>query len=223
MRRKYESYKSYATATMDSLLSPEDRRDAIVYHANNLASCYLRNDGNGKFTLQQLPAQAQLSTLCGMSVSDFDGDGNLDVVINGNDYGTEVGTGRYDALNGLMLKGDGEGNFKPLSILQSGIYIPGNGKSLVQLRNNKNECLMAAAENRGPLRVFKLKKSNSCITIKPNDLYALIKLKNGKIQKKEFYYGASYLSQSARFLDINSNIKSVEIVNSKGEKRYLNF
>ena len=31
------------------------------------------------------------------------------LVINGNDYGTEVTTGRYDALNGLMLKGNGKG------------------------------------------------------------------------------------------------------------------
>ena len=73
MRRKYETYKSYATATMDSVLPADERKDAVIYHANNLASCYLRNDGNGKFTLQKLPMQAQLSMLCGMSVSDFDG------------------------------------------------------------------------------------------------------------------------------------------------------
>ncbi len=63
-----------------------------------------------------------------MAVDDFDGDGNLDVIINGNDWGTEVTVGRYDALNGLLLSGDGKGNFTPLSILESGIYIPGNGK-----------------------------------------------------------------------------------------------
>jgi hypothetical protein len=223
MRRKYEDYKSYATATMDSLLSADDRKDAVIYHANNLASCYLRNDGNGKFTLQNLPALAQLSMLCGMVVSDFDDDGNLDVVINGNDYGTEVGTGRYDALNGLMLKGDGKGNFKPLSIMQSGIFIPGNGKSLVQLRNNKNECMLAASENRGPLRVFKLKENVNCISVKPDDAYATVELRNGQKRKQEFYYGVSYLSQSSRFLNINKSIRSVQIFNTKGEQRIINF
>ena len=44
-----------------------------------------------------------------MAVDDFDGDGNLDGVMNGNDYGTEVtASGSYDALNGLMMKGDGK-------------------------------------------------------------------------------------------------------------------
>jgi hypothetical protein len=73
-----------------------------------------------------------------METGDFDGDGNLDVVMNGNDYGSDASVGRYDALNGLMLKGDGKGGFKPLSILQSGIYIPGNGKALVKLRDKRS-------------------------------------------------------------------------------------
>jgi hypothetical protein len=223
MRRKYIDYKTYSAATMDSVLPADQRKDAIIYHANDLASAYLRNDGNGKFTLQNLPAQAQLSMLCGMSVADFNGDGNLDVVINGNDYGTEVNTGRYDAMNGLMMKGDGNGNFIPLSIMQSGIYIPGNGKSLVHLRNNKNECMLAASENRGPLRVFKLKKAVNYLPVKPDDQYALIQLKNGKQRREEFYYGASYLSQSARLLSIDNTVSFVRIFNGKGGNRLVNF
>ena len=158
-----------------------------------------------------------------MSVADFDGDGNLDVVINGNDFSTEVNTGRYDALNGLMLKGDGKDNFTPLSILQSGIYIPGNGKSLVQLRNNKNECLLAAAENRGPLRVFRLKNNITALLVKPQDAYAIVELKNGKKRREEFYYGCSYLSQSARFLNVSSAVRSATIFNTKGESYTVNF
>lgn len=223
MRRKYESYKSYAVAPMDSLLSPADLKGAIIYHVNELASAYLRNDGNGKFVLSKLPAMAQFSMLCGMSVADFDDDGNLDVVINGNDYGTEVGTGRYDALNGLMMKGDGKGGFTPFSIMQSGIYIPGNGKSLALLRNNKNECLLAATENRGPLRVFKLNKKITCLPVQPFDTYAIIELKNGKKRRVEFYYGMSYLSQSSRLININDPVKSVQIFDASGSSRTLNF
>jgi hypothetical protein len=123
-RIRYQNYKSFATATMDEFLTPEMRKGAVRLKANMLQSCYLRNDGNGKFTAIPLPIEAQMSELCGITVDDFDGDGNLDVVMNGNDYSTEVTTGRYDAFNGLMLKGDGKGGFKPLSIMQSGIYIP---------------------------------------------------------------------------------------------------
>jgi hypothetical protein len=127
IKKRYTNYKSYAAATMDEVITPEMRNGALRLKSNTSASCFLRNDGNGKFTMIPLPSQAQVSAINGMVVDDFDGDGNLDVMINGNDYGTEVGVGRYDALNGLMLKGDGKGHFNPQSILQSGIYIPGDG------------------------------------------------------------------------------------------------
>src|SRR5258708_18272954 len=122
---------------MDEVLTPEQRKGALRLKSNTSKSCYLRNDGNGKFTMIPLPNQTQVSAINGMVVDDFDGDGNLDVMINGNDFGTEVGVGRYDALNGLMLKGDGKGHFNPQSILQSGVYIPGDGRALVKLQNSK--------------------------------------------------------------------------------------
>ena len=170
-----------------------------------------------------LPAQAQISVLNGMVAEDFDGDGNLDVLINGNDYGTEVSVGRYDALNGLLLKGDGNGNFIPQSILESGIYIPGNGKALAKLRSSTGKYLIAATQNRGPLKMFELKRNNKFIALQSNDFSVEIKYKNGKMQKQEFYYGCSFLSQSARFLNINRNMVSANIFNSKGVATKVNF
>jgi hypothetical protein len=159
--------------------------------------------------------------LCGIAVEDVDGDGNLDAIINGNDYGTEVATGRYDALNGLVLKGNGKGNFTPQTILQSGLFIPGDGKALVKIRNNKGNCLLVAGQNRGPIKVFKLKTNVQCIALQPTDASATIEYKNGTVQKQECYYGNSFLSQSARFINIGSNIAAVTITDDKGNKRKL--
>jgi hypothetical protein len=219
LRKKYTNYKSFAVATMDDILSPEQRKGALRLKANMLKSCFLRNDGKGKFTLIPLPIEAQFSALDGMETGDFDGDGNLDVVINGNDYGTDVSIGRYDALNGLMLKGDGKGNFKPLSILQSGIYIPGNGKALVKLRDTKGNLLLAASQHKSALKVFKTSNSAKTISVSPNDAYALITYQNGKTTKQEFYYGSSFLSQSGRFLTLTGNIRAVTITDYSGKIR----
>lgn len=219
LKKKFPDYKSFAGATMDDVLSPEQRSGALRLKANYFQSSFLRNDGNGKFTVIPLPKEAQVSVLNGMVAEDFDGDGNLDIAINGNDYGTEVGVGRYDALNGLILKGDGKGNFKPLSPLESGFYVPGNGKALVKLLDNKGNLLLVASQNKDALKVFKLKSKADHIPILPDDLYATITYKNGSIQKQEFYYGSSFLSQSARFLIISSKMKSVVIVNNLGKLR----
>ena len=221
LKKKFTDYKSFAVATMDEILTPEQRKAALRLKANMLQSCFLRNDGNGRFTLVPLPVEAQFSSLNGMEVGDFDGDGNLDVVINGNDYGTDVSIGRYDALNGLMLKGDGKGNFKPLSILQSGIYIPGNGKALVKLRDAKGHVFLAASQNKDSLKVFKLNIEAKTIAVKPLDAYAIIKYKNGKTEKQEFYYGSSFLSQSARFIKLEDDMTSVVVYDENGASRVI--
>lgn len=219
MRIKYQNYKSFAVSTMDSVLTPEMRKGALRLKANILQSVYLRNDGGGKFAMIPLPVEAQMSQLSGIVVDDFDGDGNLDITLNGNDFGTEVSTGRYDGFNGLMLKGDGKGGFKPLTIMQSGIYLPGDGKALVKLRGANGKYLLAATQYKDALKVFELKKPVQTVALQPMDMFATIKYKNGKTAKQEFYNGASFLSQSGRFFNVNRSMASVTVTDNSGRTR----
>lgn len=221
IKKRYPNFKPFALATMAEILTPEQRQGALRLKANMLQSCYLRNEGGGKFTMIPLPLAAQVSVLNGMLVDDFDGDGNLDVLINGNDYGTQVDIGRYDALNGLLLKGDGAGGFTPMSILQSGIYIPGDGKALVKLRGAGGRYLVAASQYKDDLKVFELKRRPAPLAIGPDDRSALIRFKTGKVQKVEFYYGSSFLSQSARFLPVDSTMAEVTITDVMGRTRRI--
>jgi hypothetical protein len=221
MRRKFPTYNSFAEATMDNVLSREDRKNALILQANDLQSSLLLNMGPEDFKLSALPLQAQFSQINGILAEDFDGDGNIDLLLNGNDYGTEVSVGRYDALNGLFLKGDGQGHFQPLSIWQSGIFIPGNGKSLVKLRSAGGDCLVAAAQNRGELKIFLLKRKCKTLVLQPLETRAEILYKNGKTGVQEFYYGSSFLSESGRFLLLSDSVSSVTVINNIGRKRKI--
>lgn len=220
-RARFTNYKSYAVATMDQLFTKEQMNGALIVRANNLSSVYCRNDGNGKFTITPLPLLAQVSALNGMVVDDFDGDGNLDIAINTNDYSTDVNVGRYDGLNGLLLKGDGKGNFKPQSMLESGICIQGNGKALVKLRGKNGQYLLAASQNRGPMKVYTLKRNVRTIALQPNDASIELIFKDGRKQKQELYYGASFLSQSARFISIDGNVVGVKVTDRHNQSRQL--
>ena len=221
MRARFKTYKSFALATMDQVLTPEERKDALVLKATNLNSCWLKNLGGSRFELVPLPVQAQLSVINGMSVQDFDGDGNLDVILNTNDYGTDVFIGRYDALNGLYLKGDGKGNFIPYTMAQSGVCIPGNGKGLVTVAGAGNRLLVLAGQNRGPLKAFQVNHRGKLIPAGPLDRSALIRYRNGTVQKREINYGSSFLSQSGRYIWVDDLVQSVEITDSRGRKRKL--
>jgi hypothetical protein len=204
---------------MGDVLSPEQWNGALRLKATMLQSCYLRNEGGGKFTMIPLPVDAQFSMVNGMVADDFDGDGNLDLLINGNDYSTSVGIGQYDAFYGLLLKGDGNGNFKPLPMLESGVCIPGDGKALIRLRGTNNRYMIAASQRQGNLELFELKKKQGMVSISPDDRYALLSLKNGKIQRQELNQGSSFLSQSSSFLNIGDQVMSVRIANKKGALR----
>lgn len=223
LRAKFTNYHSYAEATMQDVLSADQMKNALRLKATELRSCYFKNDGDGKFTVVPLPLEAQVSALNGMVADDFDADGNLDLLFNGNDFGTDVSIGRYDALNGLLLKGNGKGEFAPLSIARSGIYLPGDGKALVKLRGASNNYLMAASEHLGPLQIFQLNANVSMLKIDDTDQSAVITYKNGSHTKQEFYYGSSFISQSSRFILINDKITQVSIKNNSGITRLVKF
>ena len=223
MRAKFQNYKTYASATFDKVLSPGELKDALVLEATDFSSSIILNKGNAKFEIRSLPVAAQISVINGMSAEDFDNDGNLDLVINGNDYGTEVSVGRYDAFNGLFLKGDGKGNFQPKSITESGIYIPGNGKAVVKSMSADGKCILFASQNRGALKVFRYNKEVSAVAVTALERTALIHLKNGKTRRQELNYGSSFLSQSGRFVLIDKSIASVEIKDSHSNTRKITF
>jgi len=92
---------------------------------------------------------------------------------------------------------------------------------LVKVMGAKGNYLLAASQNRGALKIFELKRDARLVKIQPMDQYATIKYKNGKISKQEFYYGDSFLSQSGRYINIDSSMASVTVTDNYGHTRNL--
>lgn len=223
IRRDFPRYEKYGQATIDSIFTEEDLEGAVIYHANHMESSYIENEGNGKFKIKALPVEAQFAPIYGMLSRDINGDGNLDVLAVGNSYATEVFTGRYDALNGLYLQGDGKGNFIPVELSKSGWFIPGDGKGLAELRGKQGESIFLATQNQDSLKIFSQKQTTSgnIIRLQPMDAWAEITMHDGRKRKQEFYYGSTYLSQSTRKVYINDQVSSVRIYDFAGNRRQV--
>jgi hypothetical protein len=69
------------------------------------------------------------------------------------------------------------------------------------------------------MKVYQLNSRSNTMSPAATDSYALITYKNGKTEKQEFYYGSSFLSQSARFVKLNDQIVSVTFFDDKNTGR----
>ncbi len=220
IKKHFNNYSLYANAQMPDVLKNFNRDNEQKLSAINYQSVWIENKGNFTFQLHALPAMAQWSPVFGITVNDFNGDGNPDIALTGNDFSMTPELGRSDALNGLVLQGDGTGNFRPLSTVQSGVFIPGNGKALLQLSVGGNIAL-AASQNAGPLRLFINKNKEQLVPAAPNETAAIVQLKNGKERRAEFCYGSSFLSQSSRFVQMNPAVKAVTFFSSGKQTRVI--
>ena len=132
IKKKFEDYASFSTATLEDVYTEEYLEDALHYQVTSFASVFLENTKDG-FVTHPLPNLAQISSINQILVQDFDGDTHLDITIAGNLYSSEVETPRNDASNGLFLKGDGKGGFVPVENRKSGWFTPGDVKDMAEI------------------------------------------------------------------------------------------
>lgn len=223
-RRKFKRFKDYARASIDQLLTPNEKKDALVLRASNLTTSYVENLGQGQFKLKGLPLQVQVAPVNGMVVSDYNDDGNLDVAMVGNNFSNEVFVGRYDAFTGLVLLGNGNGDFEVVKSSESKFYVPGDAKGLAAVILGREQGLIAT-QNRDSLKFFvPSKRSNFKIfDPQPLDCSGELESDNHKKQKIEFYYGSGYLSQSSRSVLLGAAARKIKIYDAQGHSRAVTF
>ena len=144
---KFKDYKSFSEATLVEVYTKKSLDSSLHYQVKSFASIYIENKDGTEFKVHELPVEAQLSSINQVLVKDFDKDGNMDAVVAGNLYASEVETPRNDAGYGLFLKGNGMGGFDPISASESGLFISGDVKDMALISNKKTEYIISAKNN----------------------------------------------------------------------------
>jgi ASPIC and UnbV./FG-GAP repeat. len=155
LEKKYPTYESYKDQQITDIFTPEQLKNSIRLDASLLETSVFINDGKGHFTRKQLPVEAQFSPVYAAAVGDYNGDGNLDILLGGNLYNVKPELGRYDASYGAFLAGDGHGNFSFIPPKTSGLHLDGEIRDFKQVKTSAGKILVVARSN-DSLQVFKV-------------------------------------------------------------------
>jgi len=112
LSKKYPDYESFKDADIYDIFTESQLNTSTIIEVNNLKTILLINEGDFKFEIKDLPKEVQFTPIYAIATSDFDKDGDLDILLGGNLNGVMPEFGRYDASFGNYLENLGNNNFK---------------------------------------------------------------------------------------------------------------
>jgi len=153
MRTRFQDYKSYAEATLTDIFTKEELEGASHLKSNFLKTAYFESNAAGKLKEKQLPLEVQSSPVYTVTAYDFDQDGKKDLLFCGNSNRARLRFGKYDANYGVLLKGDGKGNFNYVTQNKSGFALKGDVRSVLPIGNT-----LLFGINQQELKAYKVNK-----------------------------------------------------------------
>jgi len=153
--KKYLKHENYKDQTVEDIFSQDDLQNTIKYDVYQTRSLILWND-KGKFSLKELPLQTQLSPVYGIFAGDLDNDGNVDLILGGNQFNAKPQTGIYGAGTGTVLKSMGNREFKVLDIAESGLNLNGQIRDIKKIIIQGKSHILVAMNN-DQLKIYEVK------------------------------------------------------------------
>ena len=155
--RGIRNYRDYASRNLSDLIDPQKLEESLKKQVRELRSIVLLNDGNGSYQKVPLPFDAQLFPVKAIHTDDFNGNGHKDILLAGNLYDVKPSMGgRQDAGYGLLLIGDGQGNFEAVHYHESGFLVKGQARSIQKLSSNNGTPQVIVARNNDSVMLFRL-------------------------------------------------------------------
>lgn len=132
LRSKFTNYESYADAKLTDILEPDALEKAKVLKANHLRTSLFLSTSTPGFEFVDLPENAQYSPAHAITIEDYNGDGNKDLLLFGNSDYFKLRIGKFDANYGTILLGNGEGKFEYVPQNVSGLNVRGDVRSAIR-------------------------------------------------------------------------------------------
>jgi hypothetical protein len=148
----------YSKRTIQGLFKPEILSTTLVRAVEVSESVIAVNEGNGKFSIVVLPDQVQWSCVCGIACTDINSDGNLDMILGGNNFDFKPQFSQQDASYGQVLLGDGKMNFALKNSNESGFLVRGQVRHIKLFTDKKGNRYVVVAINNEKPRVLRINR-----------------------------------------------------------------
>ncbi|WP_170110486.1 VCBS repeat-containing protein [Flavilitoribacter nigricans] len=143
LSEKFETYEEFGGSNLNEIFGSK-LNTAQNFQAKTFASAYIENLGDGQFEWKPLPSLAQVSSINNILIKDYDSDGFKDLLVSGNLHSSEIETPRNDAGTGLLLRGNGRGDFVPVPVRESGFFAFHDAKDMKTIKVGNREIILVA-------------------------------------------------------------------------------
>lgn len=153
-KKRFPDYTSYGNAHWTEVLTDDIQQSMTTHQITSMASGWLENRPDTAI-FHPWPGAAQWAPIQGIAIGHWSDGERPDLLLSGNNYGTETSTGRYDAFSGLWLSPKKKNQFQARTFAESGFFVPGDGRELasIPLAPHGNTAVLAA-QNNGQLLLF---------------------------------------------------------------------
>ena len=148
-------HQQYASKSIQELFTPELINSSTVKVFNYPSSCIAYNKGNGNFKLVKLPPESQFSCINEILPLDVNGDGKIDLVTGGNQFGFLPQFERLDGSFGDILINRGNDQFKPVKANKTGLSLKGEMRDIQTVNTKKGWVYIFLQNNEFP-ELYKL-------------------------------------------------------------------
>ena len=150
LKKQSLKYEDYGKKSIKDLFGVEKIENATYKSANTFKTTVMLNKGNSGFEKAGLPFEAQFSAIHAIKVLDINQDGKLDLILAGNEGDFKPQYGKLDTNDGLVLLGDGKGNFNLIEEHKS-LGLKGNVRSISSIEINNKKHLLIGINNDKPV------------------------------------------------------------------------